>query len=251
MKKLLQGLIAIAAMAVLPAMAADMPVKAPVVAPVTAYNWSGFYIGAHGGWSWGDVEYTFISDAFFNTAPGQTFSHRFEGAMAGGHIGYNWQWGGNWLAGLEVAGTWSNVRRTVGSPFFGVVADPDLFSTEVRWLVTVTPRLGVTAGNALFYVKGGLAGAQVFNRLSVPSNPLNFVERAATRAGWTFGGGAELLVDRSWVFGIEGNYYHLGTLNVNQTTGAFSNHDVDVTLWSVLARLSYKFGAPASVVARY
>src|SRR5260370_7834682 len=44
------GLIALGAAA--PASAADMAVKAPpppVVAPI--YNWTGFYIGANGGWA--------------------------------------------------------------------------------------------------------------------------------------------------------------------------------------------------------
>ena len=48
------GLLALLGMAA-PASAADLPVKAPpppVVAPV--YNWTGFYIGANGGW--GQVE---------------------------------------------------------------------------------------------------------------------------------------------------------------------------------------------------
>ncbi len=44
------GLVAMAA----PALAADLPVKAPppVVAPM--FNWSGFYIGANGGWGRSD-----------------------------------------------------------------------------------------------------------------------------------------------------------------------------------------------------
>ena len=44
------GWIALLGMAA-PALAADMAVKAPPPAPLPViYNWSGFYIGANGGW---------------------------------------------------------------------------------------------------------------------------------------------------------------------------------------------------------
>src|ERR1700748_3257890 len=50
-KKLWIGLIGLAAGAAGPALAADMAVKAPPPAPLPViYNWSGFYIGANGGW---------------------------------------------------------------------------------------------------------------------------------------------------------------------------------------------------------
>lgn len=52
MRKLSIAAISFAALSVAaPAMAADMAVKAPPPAPVVAvYSWSGFYIGANGGW---------------------------------------------------------------------------------------------------------------------------------------------------------------------------------------------------------
>jgi outer membrane immunogenic protein len=53
MKRLLLGTVTCVALAAAGgcAYAADMPVKAPVVAPV--YSWTGFYIGANVGGGWG------------------------------------------------------------------------------------------------------------------------------------------------------------------------------------------------------
>ena len=71
MKKFSLAAVGFAALAMAaPASAADMAVKAPPPAPVIAvYNWSGFYIGANGGWGqsrncWGfvNVAGTFSSD---------------------------------------------------------------------------------------------------------------------------------------------------------------------------------------------
>ena len=53
MKKFIVAGIAAAAFCGAPALAADMPVKAPYAAPV--FNWTGFYIGAHAGYAWGRV----------------------------------------------------------------------------------------------------------------------------------------------------------------------------------------------------
>ncbi|HEX3161485.1 MAG TPA: hypothetical protein VHQ92_02815, partial [Pseudolabrys sp.] len=54
MKKFLLGTVGLVALGMAaPALAADMAVKAapmPYVAPI--YDWSGFYIGANGGYGW-------------------------------------------------------------------------------------------------------------------------------------------------------------------------------------------------------
>ena len=45
------------------------------------YNWTGFYIGINGGGAWGDSKWTSVG----------TFD--VSGAMVGGTVGYNWQFG--------------------------------------------------------------------------------------------------------------------------------------------------------------
>ena len=49
MKKFLLGSVGLAAMLAGPAMAADMPIKAPPPPPVAYYDWSGAYIGFNAG----------------------------------------------------------------------------------------------------------------------------------------------------------------------------------------------------------
>jgi len=77
------------------AVAADLPTMVPPPpAPMLsttplAYNWSGFYIGAHGGWAFGDGAFD-------------------DGAVVGGQIGFNWQFN-NFVLGVEGDGSWADV----------------------------------------------------------------------------------------------------------------------------------------------
>src|SRR5262249_27774070 len=82
------------------AFAADRPVsRESTVIPVPTYSWSGFYVGFHGGWGFGDVNFTKSAVVLLNNA------HTMDGGLAGGHIGYNWQMGYSWLIGIEASGT--------------------------------------------------------------------------------------------------------------------------------------------------
>jgi outer membrane immunogenic protein len=246
MKKYLLAGVVIAAVAggvvARPALAADMPVlRESTVIPVPVNSWSGFYLGVHGGWGFGDVN-------FINTGS-HIANHTIDGGLAGGHIGYNWQMSSSWLLGLEASGTWSGVKKTVFGPFAGFPSDR--WTTDVKWLATVTPRIGVTISSWMWYLKGGVAFAQVDHHLESLIGPVSF-ETSGTRVGWTAGFGGELLLAGNWILGVEGNFYDFGSFTANSGIVNFPNHDVDVTMWSVLGRVSYKFGGPGnSGVARY
>jgi len=233
------------------ASAADLPPRPappPIVAPVIVepfFIWTGFYLGAHGGWAGGTADYTFLTNDHYNNTAGETASQSLSGGMAGGHIGFNWQWG-NFLFGIEGSGDWSGVKKADASPFFPLT---DTWTTKVKWLATITPRIGVTASNWLFYAKGGVVFASIFNRLE---DNIDFVEDTVTRTGWTGGGGIEVMLTPSWILGVEGNYYDFGKFNFNQASTSFggvtqafgTDHDLHTTMWSVLGRVSYKFGGP-------
>ena len=93
------GLVALAIATALAADLATKPMysKAPAVAPVD--NWSGFYIGAMGGYG------------KENTSDVGALS----GGFAGGTAGYNWQTGAIVL-GLEADAAWSDIGASGGIP---------------------------------------------------------------------------------------------------------------------------------------
>ena len=94
MKKLFIGSMALAAMIAGPAMAADMPVKAPP--PPVVYDWSGAYVGFNIGGAWFDVERTYPN------LGGASISSSDSDVIYGFHAGAQGQWG-NWVLGFEAA----------------------------------------------------------------------------------------------------------------------------------------------------
>ena len=224
------------------AQAADLPrapVKAPVMAPLP--TWNGLYVGVHGGWGWGDADHLFSPvDPLFGTfPPNGAASHDIDGGILGLHMGYNWQFAPNWLIGLEASIAWTGMDGTTpalpSAPGFSVNADID-------WLVTATPRLGWTNNNWLFYVKGGFAGARVETN-SINPTPTTFNSKNSF-IGWTAGVGVEVMWSPNWIFGLEYNYYDLGSESIGGVylpVIAPAGRTTDLKFSSVLARLSYKY----------
>ena len=100
MKKILLTTTALIALGIAPAAAADLAARPYTKAPAAAIainNWTGFYLGAMGGY------------AQENTSDIGTLS----GGFAGGTAGYNWQTG-NIVLGLEADAAWADVGATVG-----------------------------------------------------------------------------------------------------------------------------------------
>jgi outer membrane immunogenic protein len=119
------GIFAVAAIiaSALPVVAADIPIGTParapaVYSPVYAFNWSGFYIGAMGGYAKGAGDFDDMS-----------------GGFAGGTIGFNFQGAGSpFVFGIEADGAWTNFGDSITATVGPVVVTA---STEAQALATV------------------------------------------------------------------------------------------------------------------
>lgn len=175
-------------------LAADMPVKAPVKMLSPAYNWTGFYIGAHGGYAWGSSRW--IDDPIFGGT--NLGSHSITGGFGGGQIGYNWQTG-QWVFGVEASASGADLK---GSHLDPQASD---IHTRVDAFGTITGRVGYAWDNVLLYAKGGGAWESVkyddFTGLGLPLNGAN----SSGRWGWTWGGGVEYGFMPNWSLFVEYN----------------------------------------------
>jgi outer membrane immunogenic protein len=181
--------------------------KAPPPSP--AVNWSGFYIGAMGGYA-------------FDSADG--------GGFGGGTIGYNWQVpGSQFVFGIEVDAAGASIKDSATAIIGNV-----LFTAEdkISALGSVTGRVGIAANAALFYAKGGYAW--VDNKLSLSALG-GTVSDSQVHSGYTIGGGLEYMFAPNWsakaeymFTHLDSQTYNLGGLVFDSGTAEFSSIKVGV-----------------------
>jgi outer membrane immunogenic protein len=223
--------------------AADLPFKMPIVETVTAFNWTGVYLGIGGGTGWGNNEYTWNQDATLAAVasqmpnPGQLplvgatqGSVPISGGFFGGQLGGNWQVE-RAVFGIQADAHWADIEGH-GSCFdAGAVATAGISfgcNDKVSSFGTVTGRVGAAVDRALIYAKGGWAWEFGQHSLN-PTAPFNVMGgnnsqasiTAATssqfQTGWTFGAGVEYAVWHNWSAFLEYNYLDFGTKAANST----------------------------------
>jgi outer membrane immunogenic protein len=202
--------------------AAPVPyTKVAAVAP--GYNWSGFYVGAMGGYGWS-----------------RTAGADFNGGFAGGTVGANWQIS-NFVVGIEGEGAWSDIGQSATAGVFGA-------SDRIEAFGSITGRLGVAVDNFLIYGKGGFAAAS--NKISLTAFGLTASD-TRTHIGYTVGGGVEYGFTPNWSAKAEYLFAHYQSENYfaallppGVASGAFDVHTVKVGI-------NYRFGWGGPVVAKY
>jgi outer membrane immunogenic protein len=249
MKKVLLSTVALIAFAA-PAAAADLAArpytKAPPAPIAVVYDWSGFYIGANGGWGSSRKCWDFVT-------PGGAFvgaegCHDATGGTAGGQIGYRWQ-ASSWVFGLEAQGNWADFRGSNVSLLFPGARN----DSRIDAFGLFTGQVGWAANNVLFYIKGGAAvTADRFRVFDVPTGVVVGTTGDDTRWGGVVGVGLEYGFAPNWSAAIE--YDHLfmqdRTVSFNTPGGVFFGTDrirQDVDL--VTVRVNYRWGGP--VIAKY
>jgi outer membrane immunogenic protein len=252
------GLALVALAAAAPAVAADMPLKAPVLAPVVVDPWTGFYAGGNVGYSWGNWDSSSLSPLFptgasvtSTSAAGaaaataadftSVASQNVKGWVGGGQFGYN-RLNGSWLYGLEadIQATGQRASLNGGATFLtlpvgGGVGSFSLSETnswKLPWFATFRGRVGVTLAQTwLFYGTGGLAvGRAEFSNtvtatvtttvppLAVSTTASN--SEGTTQVGFAVGAGVEKAIDAHWRVKAEYLFVDLGSHTFFAGTGS-------------------------------
>jgi outer membrane immunogenic protein len=288
MRRSLAGVAIVSLFAATSASAADLPAKTYAKAPVLidpGYNWTGFYAGLDGGYSWGRTNTTFLPASAF-----PLIRPDVNGALGGGQLGYNWRFNRSWVAGLEGDVQWTGERASTSGTFvgprLGAFMDgsfdpspaPDFnaiatrtvnFSYNLAWFATFRGRAGFLADpQTLLYATGGLAvgefkyatqtttSTQLFGPGiggTIPAAAPFVVAGAATsdsqtRLGWTLGAGIERKFSANWSAKLEYLYLDFGS----KTYFAGTAGQADVSFHDQIFRIgiNYAFN-PTAVVARY
>lgn len=194
-----------------------------------SFDWSGLYVGVHGGWAQGDWSGTPTWDQ--GSGP---YSYPNNHAMFPGQSLFPSESieGDNWLAGVTVG-----ANKQIGQIVFGIEADgswgefggDSTFATRTgstEWdveqeldnLGTLRGRIGYGLGNVLFYGTGGVAFAQTSASeytYDVDGNGNRTKQMGEGFAdenhiGWVAGAGVEWAVTHNWSLKAEWLHVDLG-----------------------------------------
>jgi outer membrane immunogenic protein len=213
-------------------------------APPPCPNWTGFYIGAFGGYKFAatDINLDLFGD-WNGPSPSDPFDKEFiepraphdldaSGAEAGGLIGYNYQWN-KWVFGLEASGGYLWLRNSDNTGTFTVPATGDIYnvstSFKTHYLVTVGPRIGYAFCRWLPYVTGGLAIGDIDFDQEITQffrGRVFFDEGGSTsetKVGWMVGGGLEYALTDHWHLRGQYQYIDLGCTDFHSIGSASFN----------------------------
>jgi outer membrane immunogenic protein len=209
-----------------------------------AFSWSGIYVGGGGGYAWGrGSEDMTIAGTFIQRA-----TPNLDGAIWGGHVGFNYQRGAlvlgaeaQWLSGID------------GSALGPAFAPPSTLlingTVDVQSVALLKAKLGYAFDRWLPYVTAGYASGSIKSKFQ----DFNFnggipiVSDTERHGGWVLGAGIDYALTVNWIIGVEylhidfDDGVHIGNNNFGGNPGTRS-HRVDAEMDSVMARLSYKFG---------
>jgi outer membrane immunogenic protein len=228
MKAFLLGAIAAAALATGPAVAADMPLKAPAAAPYV--NWTGIYFGGSVGAARGDMRDSCFSNG---NCVGNADDTSWTG---GGHVGIQWQTGqfvigaeGKWIA------TDLNPFNTCPNVIYNCFIHIDSY-----W--TAGARVGYLLGNGLFYATGGYAQSKIDRDAIVRATGVVAETWSSTHSGWFIGTGSEWrITGTGWVLGVEYNHISFGSKTATGTLPFAEVLTTKATIDTIQGRVSYLF----------
>jgi outer membrane immunogenic protein len=207
-----------------------------VAAEPAGVDWSGFYVGLHGGWGWADADAEY-GDEYANEYCGESYETKLiwlgqpgcavglepDGGFVGAQAGFNYMFDNGLMLGVEgdYALASLNDSGEGGTGIFNTHVD-----LEIDQLASVRGRLGMAMGQWLPFVTAGWGWAQAdrstFNSLFGSSSESNWHD------GWTAGLGAEYAIDDRWSVKAEYRYYDLGEENYGVAAPGGTNVDLEL-----------------------
>lgn len=192
-----------------------------------AVDWSGFYLGAHAGWTQADVE-----DTYDLVVP---FDFTADGFMGGALAGYNFQTG-NLVLGLEGDVSFGSVSEealcdgTTTPVCGGSGTNPDF---DLDTMGSLRGRIGFAMDQLLIYGTAGvgLADASV-------SDPLQGGDDSKTHWGFVVGGGGEWMIMENASIRLEYLYGNYESKNYALVT---TPDEIDFETHSIRAAFNWHF----------
>lgn len=225
--------------AILPGAEAEVTAAMRGTHPVPPTDWNGFYIGAVGGFGFGQAHQsdvlTRISTGWFDT----------EGPLFGGSLGFNFQ-RGILVFGIEADIAWSGINGTVACPNSVLACRADL-----DWFGTARGRLGWSAGVWMPYITGGAAVTDIAVKFAGPGIPPLLPGQTNTHLGWTIGAGIEWAFARNWSAKLDYLYAAFGRETCDATNCGANPVSVRLDTTVLRGGINYRFNWGTPLTSSY
>jgi high affinity Mn2+ porin len=250
------------------AIAADLPASLPVKAPVPyispAYDWNGWYAGAHVGVVRGSSNWSARPPGAGAPALSGSFNLPFNfdfmagtgSYVAGLQGGYNYVAPSRLMLGFELDASSPNsdvvvpyaVRgsQTINTPSTGQVT----YGEAVIGYGTARARVGYAFDHFLLYGTGGLAwtydqvtrSQDAGNSFGGFAGPGTADTKLLWRLGWAAGIGVEIPIAGNWTAKAEYLYTGFGNKSFTFLPNAMEGFTSNLTMQSIQLGLNYKIG---------
>jgi high affinity Mn2+ porin len=235
------------------AFAADalLATKAEPASAPSPDDWTGWYVGAHLGYAWGNSSFSGpvgLSGSLDLFQPFDAFKSTgsfFEGLQAG----YDHMFANRVVIGAEADASFPSFQNNAdisigGSAAFASPAGVETYAETVRLSGSVRGRIGYAPGRWLMYATSGFAWS--YNQLTLSSLATGTADMPFLwRLGWAAGAGFEVPVAPRWTARLEYLYTDYGNESV-LFGNAGQRFTSDFSLQELRAGLNYQFGANGS-----
>ncbi len=231
MRKIFGAGLILSAISAAPALAADLgsrssytPPANDFYSPTPASTWTGFYIGALGGYGGGR----------FNRGQGGLFGQT-SGGLFGLTGGFQFQ-SGQFVGGIEADHIWANISNFRSQP--GIV----MSNARVENLFTARVRAGYAFDRLLAFATVGIAGGSIKTSLydatlPVPAGGPLYTDHR-WRNGWAAGLGLEYAITNN--VSAKGEYLYVNLRSRSMFTGAYATQTgMDISMLRM--GLNYRF----------
>ena len=210
------------------AIAADLPLKAPIRAAV--YDWTGFYVGGHFGY--GDASF----GAGTNPLPlqGVFLPHSPTGLIGGFQMGYNRELANHLVLGVEADTSFT-------SPTDAPAQAPAPFNTTLDYVGTLRGRIGYAFGRWMPYATGGFAWGHTHVNINDGTGSIDS-SVGHYQTGWTAGLGLEFAVSGNWSAKFEYEHVDLSRQMYDLSAFGLPGINVDPRVDIFKLGLNYRFG---------
>ncbi len=192
---------------------------ADIVEPPACRDFSGFYVGAHAGWLWANIDVDSDDVDFDENFDG-------DGFVGGGLVGANFQ-SDCIVFGVEGDIGWVDAD---GSNFIDDL-DTDL-DIDTGMNGHIRARLGWSAGDFMPFIAGGASYFEL-------DHDSDFDNGTESQWGWNIGAGVDWAVSDSFILRAEYIYSDFSNTDFDIVD---SNFDVDINSSTVRAALIWNFG---------